>query len=902
MALKSSSPRLLLIPVVIGGIFGLLYLWSGWQRLDYGLYDLYLHIKPPVKEDPRILLLNVDDEAIIRSGSWPWPRGLMAQGLEVMAEFGAAYAVFDIEYLERSPMSVDKQYLDVTLKTAFAEGFRDIQTSTRDVILSLAGGTIPRSSLDYYAEELASLTQSVGDDLYYRTRSVAVENDSYLGKAMALFGNSFITLHLRETREEITPPDLRSLAHSRFTQKNTLDPQGFAPKMGDYLIPIAEISRNAKGAGFTNVPIDSDGYRRRMDIVASVDGHLTTQLALTPFLDLAGSPEVHLKPGALEVRGTSPAVGGGNFSIPLDGDYRMLINWPKKDFDNSFRDLSFYRLTEYRETERDLEMSLSALRSNVAWSLYPGSNPLEEIKAAWGYIEDTWNWALGEPGEPSRKAYIAAREEYYRLLGTFRTSGVMDQLILLLQEAKAGDLPAKAAVYDELINNIKGGTNQVFLLMDRLTQYRKNLREALEGSICFIGWTSIASTDLGVTPFSEKYANVGTHASVFNTLLQRDFLTPWPLWFSALLAMVFPLGLIFLLRRLSTGLQMAAGLGGVVVLFLAGVLIFSTTGVYISLLSPLMAGFLSFLSYSLTTFLLSEQEKSFLRKAFSTYLSGDVINQIVSDPSLLKLGGQKMWISAMFTDVKGFSTISEKLDPEHLVRLLNIYLSGMSDIILENRGTIDKFEGDAIICFFGAPVHYETHAQAICRAALDMKKKEEELNRRFLGENLSPFPLLTRIGINTGDMVVGNMGTERKMDYTIMGNAVNLAARLEGVNKLYGTWILATQTTRSEAGDDFVWRQLDRVRVVGINEPLRLYELVGFAAELTEEKRQYLGDFQKALDLFEERRWEEAQKAFETLQAAHPSGPEGLYLKRCREFLAVPPPDTFDGIFNLTEK
>jgi adenylate cyclase len=184
-----------------------------------------------------------------------------------------------------------------------------------------------------------------------------------------------------------------------------------------------------------------------------------------------------------------------------------------------------------------------------------------------------------------------------------------------------------------------------------------------------------------------------------------------------------------------------------------------------------------------------------------------------------------------------------------------------------------------------------------------MKRTEKLLNERFLAENLSPTPLLTRIGINTGDMVVGNMGTERKMDYTIMGNAVNLAARLEGVNKQYGSWILATEATKAETGATFAWRRLDRVRVVGINQPLRLYELVELAADLPAETTGLLADFDAALDLFEERRWTDASKAFQAIAERHPAdGPCKTYLRRSREFQEKPPAHDWDGVFNLTEK
>jgi adenylate cyclase len=259
-------------------------------------------------------------------------------------------------------------------------------------------------------------------------------------------------------------------------------------------------------------------------------------------------------------------------------------------------------------------------------------------------------------------------------------------------------------------------------------------------------------------------------------------------------------------------------------------------------------------------------------------------------------------MTAMFTDVKGFSTISEKLDPTELVRLLNHYLTAMSDIILDLNGTIDKYEGDAIICFFGAPVPMEDHAERACEAAVRMSKVEKEFNEKYIREGLAPSPLLTRIGINSGEMVVGNMGTERKMDYTIMGNSVNLAARLEGVNKQYGTWILISGNTYDNGGSKFLTRRLDRVRVVGIHEPVRLYQVAGGKSP-PREIIEGVELFHRGLDLFEGREWFEANKLFKkVLELLPEDGPAMKYAQRCSEYMDNPPKTSWDGVYNLTEK
>jgi class 3 adenylate cyclase/ActR/RegA family two-component response regulator len=293
----------------------------------------------------------------------------------------------------------------------------------------------------------------------------------------------------------------------------------------------------------------------------------------------------------------------------------------------------------------------------------------------------------------------------------------------------------------------------------------------------------------------------------------------------------------------------------------------------------------------------------YLQKAFSTYLSGEVVQDIMTDPSRLQLGGSERQMTAVFTDIQDFSSIAERLDPEDLVRLLNVYLTGLSDSILEQRGTIDKYVGDAIIAFFGAPLEIPDHATRACAAAILMKRKEQEINREFRETGLSAAPLLTRIGVNTGSMVVGNMGSQRKMNYTIMGNAVNIASRLEGLNKMYGTWILASENTVRETGGNFLARRLDRVRPVGIHSPLQIYELVEFSAAAAEEQRKTVELFHGALALFEGRDWAAAEAGFRRVLDLSPrDGPSKLFLERCKDNRRNPPPEDWDGVFELKYK
>ena len=292
-----------------------------------------------------------------------------------------------------------------------------------------------------------------------------------------------------------------------------------------------------------------------------------------------------------------------------------------------------------------------------------------------------------------------------------------------------------------------------------------------------------------------------------------------------------------------------------------------------------------------------------LHKAFSTYLSEDVVKEIIDDPTRLQLGGVKRHMTAMFSDIKNFTQIAEALTPEQLVELLNHYLSAMSNVILDQKGTIDKYEGDAILAFFGAPAQLSDHALRTCTAAILMKRLEAEVNKLLKEKKLCPLPIFTRIGINTGEMVVGNMGTQKKMNYTVIGNAVNLAARLEGVNKQYGTSIIASENTIKETGGKLLSRRLGWIRVIGISKPVRIYEILELKQAAGPSLHKLVEFFHNAVNIFETRDWKNAENAFKLVLKHFPNdNPSKIYLKYCRHFLQNPPPNNWDGVINIKQK
>jgi len=453
---KTFFRRLIFIPLIVGGLFAVLDLVSGLDSLENKVYDLFLHWKPAVKESSKVVLLDVDEEAIDRTSSWPWPRGLIARGLETMTEIGAGYAVFDIEYVNNSPMSVDREYLDGELKADFDNFADDAGSNIGEVFNSIANGDIAIKDAADYGNQLVDLLKQGKDDLYKRTGRVAVENDSYLGKAMRLFGRASITLNLQEST--INPPFAsRQFAADHFSSKNIVLDGKPPTDFVDFISPIMPVATMAEGAGFTNVPVDADGVRRRIDLVEEVGGKPYLQLAFAPLRRMLGDPEIVYRKGSVLLKGALYNGQKTDVSIPIDESGKMLIRWPKKKFDASFAPhVSFYRLLEYRNNEDTLVQNLRALRTVEAWRLLPGQNPVDTLLADWKAEEDARFAALDSGTGDDRAAWLSLKAKFKGDLADFLAQGYDSRIPSMIQAAKAKAAAKDRPLYDDLSGRFTG--------------------------------------------------------------------------------------------------------------------------------------------------------------------------------------------------------------------------------------------------------------------------------------------------------------------------------------------------------------------------------------------------------------------------------------------------------------
>ena len=433
---------------------------------------------------------------------------------------------------------------------------------------------------------------------------------------------------------------------------------------------------------------------------------------------------------------------------------------------------------------------------------------------------------------------------------------------------------------------------------DEWDEETEDLQEMIRGKIVLVGDTSEVSHDIFTSPIGEIYG-IEFLADTITTLMNNAPIRPASSGSEMLVLLI--LFICFVVVALIPKYENALFLLIIAAYTGFGVFTYVYYGVAYSMSYSLIACVLSTVTINLYLFMMERKQKGFIKGAFSQYLSPTVIDQIVANPSMLELGGERRELTPFFSDIQGFSTISEGLTPEELVQLLNEYLTAMCDIISSYHGTIDKFEGDAIIAFWGAPLDLPDHATVACYATIEMQKRSVEM-RKTLREQNRPL-LYTRMGLNSGPVVVGNMGSAERMDYTMMGDVVNLAARLEGANKFYKTYSMISGSTYELVKDDVDSRQLDIIRVVGKNEPVPVHELLERKNQTSSEMSGVVEQYLKALKLYQDRNFADAVKEFEKVLSIDPEdGPSQTYVKRCGMFLESPPEKDWDGVFTFTEK
>lgn len=436
--------------------------------------------------------------------------------------------------------------------------------------------------------------------------------------------------------------------------------------------------------------------------------------------------------------------------------------------------------------------------------------------------------------------------------------------------------------------------------VDREIEVKRS--EFIKDKIFLFGATATGIFDLRVTPFDENFPGLETHANIVENLLNKSYVVPMknePLYMDMSLA-TLGIFLSLVLSYLGAALGLLITFATLAVLYFGDKFFLFGQGTVVAIVLPLALTASVYVAVTFYKYLTEERKKKAIRGTFAKYVSPAVVDEILKNPSNVELGGKKQRMTVLFSDVRGFTTISEKLDPQVLSSVLNAYLTPMTKLVFDNKGTLDKYMGDAIMAFFGAPISYADHAKMACRCALQMMEKLKVIEKEFTEKKLPMIDI--GIGVNTGEMSVGNMGSDIVRSYTVMGDSVNLGSRLEGINKEYGTHIVISEFTYGDVKNDFVCRELDWVRVKGKNLPVKIFELIS-EKPLSEKMQESIAHFNAGFLAYHEQLWDKAIESFtKTLNLNPNDEPAKLYIERCTDYLKEPPGADWDGVFEMKTK
>ncbi len=874
-----------IIPVIAVILCSFLVLTS----LDKKVADIFQRPLRQTKQSDNVMMINIDDSTVDQIGSWPFSRRYYADALISLRELGAEAVVFDLSFLDASDRKVDQDYVENKLPAYVADNFSTLNGTLDYVMDSIKDGSISRADIPETKEALFSLIDEAQNGVNVAISYSVEDVDEKLAQAIKFLDNTYLTLTLGDQFGKLSE-DFDQYLKDNLSLKNIIvDNDTKTPSYTSIEPALESLTRQARSSGFVNADADKDGYLRRLHLVMKYNNDYYGQLVFVPILNHFGNPKVEISDSAITLKNALFPDGTiKDIKIPRAEDGSVLIKYPNCDY-LDYNAITLWTIYRLSKMEENLFANITQVSELGYFSEWTGNDPVD-LQNAVQYIKD-YIQEYGEDEEAgyTYEAYSDYIREYLSTLYEILNGTYFEELVADLDEDWAVGILQDAEI-----------------LKENFTKYydsRVSVEKQVKNAICIVGTNATSTTDFGLNQYQEKYPNPGVHYVLTNQILNQDFVDDSPFWVSIVIAFAFCMIYAFVTSKItSTRKQIVTGISALIVTIGALFGYFAITKQYVGLVVPLASVFISFIAITILGFLTASKDKKFITNAFSQCLSKEVVADIVANPSSFKLGGQRLEMSAIFTDIQKFSSFSELLTAGQLVALLNYYLTKMSDIIMGERGTVDKYEGDAIIALVGAPVKMDDHAARACAAAIKMKKAEVVMNKEIVeitskGEKPEEMDdelyeaftimvkngksLFTRIGINSGEMIAGYMGSENKKNYTMMGNNVNLASRLEGVNKQYSTGgILISEATRKDLGDRFIVRSLDRVRVVNVNTPIRLYELVDEKELADENTVKYMENWEKTMQVFEAKDYAKALAMFSQLVKINPNDKVAKYYEK----------------------
>ncbi|HET6427787.1 MAG TPA: CHASE2 domain-containing protein [Phycisphaerae bacterium] len=939
-----------------------------FRLLEHWALDLRFRRLPTVSAHPDIVHVDLDDKAMDQIGRWPWPRRRLAQLIDTLNECGARRVLLDVVlHHPQQPRFVQQGQTDlyqanadpvlnpdlppvlvlddVELADAMARSHElflamhvnvlgddrpDAADPYEHLVESLTAMVSSRPSLtrEQAAGELGLDLAIVGPAMSPATQNAYERRIAALLSAEPALSKRDLTrkmLGRDEQREEAD--DIIGRAYLRQRALNemgrfALDDAGLEAlnlPRGRMVPPLVTLASAARHCGFVHfIKPDDDGIVRRIPLLTRTGEGVFPQLALAvaaeTLADTHGRPwRLAARPGRITL--TFP--DGFTRAIPADRTGRTYVNWVRLSKDETVaRHISAVAAADLWDARESLRHNLnlsrhlcieSALlldRQDVQKAFADADEAWERHQAALRARQGALLFTPGQPPPPLED--LAARERELEKAVDQACKGLIEEVdsFYLAAAAQADDPPelARLRALRALLARIEEADAR---LRKSLAEAKARLTERVGGKIVLVGSVSTAAADFVPTPLQERTPGVVVHANVLNTILSGRFVSR-ATWFSAVLVLLA--GMLVTAVTSTRGPVQSSIVLAAAVLGYAGInaAVWSSTTYWIGAVAPVVAMLSSFAVVTTYRQLTEQRQKRQITSTFKQYLSPAMVDRLVSDPSQAALGGQRRELSCLFSDLAGFTSLSERLGPERTVSLLNRYLDRVGEIIqLTHGGTLSKYEGDGVFAFFGAPIAQPDHSARALHAAIACQTFLPAFTAELHAEGLLPadVELGARAGITTGDVLVGNMGSTQRVAYTAIGDSVNLAARLETANKFFGSRILVNDQAWQAGGEGLIGRPMGRILVVGKSQPVSVWEPLGIDGEGADGLVELAQRFTDGVALYARGQFQAGYDLFAALLADRPDGPARAYLDLCAQALADPPEVLdFDGVIRLTEK
>jgi len=830
-----------------------------YESFELKTVDLRFQLRDSIPQRQDILFVEMDEQAIEDMGRWPWPRDIFAHIIDTLKALKAKAILFDVTFTEPTQLVVDREKLSAGL--GLKENKKIIQDFIASTEEAFTQGTIgtseARDSLSQINEGIELWEEKIQKTFYETIK----DNDIILAEAIKNAGNVYLGYQFEVIHA--TEDIIRNDAYPGL-KKGLIDWARKNPK-GRF----TDLPPHLRNTPFN--PEETNLFLKRANIYILLNKNL--ELRLEDIANALGESDL------TELRAHYNNVKESLFKERLE---EILKENPETSFKESVWELGLFAKEDIELLKEQYQAyTLEQLFAKKIGISYPDKEDLlpaiklsppilplvREIKGA-GYLNAisdkdgtlrkvplfvrykdkiyphiALKLILDEWGVDPQKELAIVPHEFLEIQG--KRIPILENGFLLLnwvdkwqdsfEHLSCSEVYRLWQLKRNVEENLKlspeelEAANLKETLIDdknKLEEADKKLSDIIKDKICIIGLTAPGTHDYTPIPLQPDYPAVGTHANVLNTILEGNYL--YKVDSRMNLAIIFIIAIItgICVALLSPVYSLASSFLILILYSLLCIFLFKEKGLLVDMVRPLSTVLLSYIGIVSYNFATEEKEKRWIRNAFGHYVSKNVMEEILKDPSKLKLGGERKELTVLFSDIRSFTTYSEKHQPEEVVAILNEYLDEMTKVILKHNGTLDKYVGDEIMAIFGAPAtSIETdHAERAVATALDMLKRLKKLQEKWKSEGRESLDI--GIGINTGPMLVGNIGSSDRLDYTVIGDSVNLGARIEGLTRNYNNHLIISEFTYAYVKDMVEVKKLDAVKVKGKEKPVIMYEVL----------------------------------------------------------------------------